>query len=116
MDEEDDRKVTGLPIEKNDRVMNLADDLCKVLTRSYEVNLPEEHLAALYLVEAAVHHIVVQKYGLEALESALVKANRMRKSYGFNLVPDKIVYDEEEQPAPAEVLPFRRKDDSEDQG
>lgn len=111
-DDEEKDNVLELGIERHDRVLSLADEVCKTLTRFYTVNLPEEHLAALYLAEAAVQHIIVSKYGPEGLNSVLKRANDLRRSYGFTTVVDKTVYDEDEQPEPAPVVDLFKKDKS----
>lgn len=102
-DDEDDN-VRPIGVEKRDRVRELADQICKVLTRNFNVNVPEEHLAALYLAEAAVQHIVVTKRGPVELHRVLHRANEIRQTYGFTLVPERTVYDEEEQPKDASVV------------
>jgi len=99
---------------KHDRVMALADELCKALSRSYAVNKPEEHLAALYLAEAAVQHICVSKYGIEGYNNILRRANDIRRGYGFHLVPEKTIYDENEQPKDAPVVPLFKPQKDED--
>lgn len=108
MSDDDDKSgnVVELDVPKHDRVLALADQVCKTLSRSYSVNKPEEHLAALYLAEAAVQHICVSKYGIEGFNNILKRANDIRREYGFHLVPEKTVYDEGEQPADAPVVPL----------
>jgi len=111
-DDDKDDNVLVLGVKPQDRVLTLADEVCKTLTRFYSVHKAEEHLAALYLAEAAVQHIIVSKYGPAGLNSVLRKANEIRRSYGFSLVVDKTVYDEDEQPPDAPVVElFRKRED-----
>ena len=113
-DDDDNDNVRQLGVEKHDRVRDLADQICKVLTRNFDVNVPEEHLAALYLAEAAVQHIVVVKKGPVELNRVIGAANEIRKTYGFTLRPPQTVYDEEEQPKAAPVVRLFGKEEHEE--
>jgi hypothetical protein len=115
MSDDEDDNVRQLGVEKQDLVRDLADQICKVLTRNYDVNVPEEHLAALYLAEAAVQHIVVAKKGPAELNRVIGAANEIRKTYGFTLRPPHTVYDEEEQPKAAPIVPLFGKKEVEEQ-
>ena len=108
-DDENDDNVVQLGVKPQDRVLTLADEVCKTLTRFYSVHNPEEHLAALYLAEAAVQHIVVTRHGPAGLNTILRRANEIRRSYGFSMIVEKTIYDEDEQPADAPVIELFRK-------
>ncbi len=108
-DNDEKDNVVELGVQPHDRVLTLADEVCKTLTRFYNINEPEEHLAALYLAEAAVQHIVVSKYGPQGLSEVVRRANDIRRKYGFTLVPEHTIYDEKEQPKVAPVVPLFRE-------
>lgn len=109
-DDREDDNVRMLGVKKKDRVLELADALCKVLRDTTSVNNPEEHLAALYLAEGAVQHIVATKYGPSGLGEVLRRANEIRRSYDFKLRVERTIYDEDEQPPAAPVIPLKPKD------
>jgi hypothetical protein len=73
-------KVTPFPTETVDRVCRLAGALVHVLQLS-DVDPPEDHLAALLLVQTAIQQAVVREKGPRELQRVLIAANERRRRY-----------------------------------
>jgi len=72
--------VIPFPVEKVDRVIKLASAIAQLLALS-DVDPPEDHLAALMLIQTAIQQAVSREEGPVALMNKLAKANERRRSY-----------------------------------
>lgn len=75
-----DNNIRRFPTEKVDRVAKLAGAIIKVLEIS-DVDPPEDHLAALLLVQTAMQQAIMREKGPAELQRVLIAANERRRKY-----------------------------------
>ena len=75
-----DNNIRNFPFEKVDRVVRLATALTNVLALS-DNDAPEDHLAALLLVQTALQQTVARERGLGELQRVLLAAAERRRKY-----------------------------------
>jgi hypothetical protein len=75
-----DDNVRRFPVEKADRVIKLASAITQVLSLA-DADEPEDHLAALMLVQVAIQQAVSRERGIAELQRILIAANEKRRRY-----------------------------------
>jgi hypothetical protein len=75
-----DDNVRRFPVEKVDRVIKLATAITQVLALADE-DAPEDHLAAILLVQVALQQAVARECGPAELQRVLFAANEKRRRY-----------------------------------
>lgn len=75
-----DDNIRRFPVERVDRVARLASAIAKVLELS-DVDPPEDHLAAVLLVQTAIQQGVMRARGPAELQRVLFAANERRRRY-----------------------------------